>query len=151
MVDGYAPFCKHLFIPNFTNWTGCVQITPENEPQLKTAYESRRENELPVLVRWFDAKTLEPKPAAFLDVILYSKAQISLENKSTGQPDPHGEIDYEWAIICLKPQEVDYECPMNPITMMRNSMIEEGGSGVPVDKDLYMESVKFWSGHAELK
>jgi len=34
---------------------------------------------------------------------------------------------------------------MDPITMMRNALgKEEGGSGVPLDKTKYMESVKFW-------
>ena len=32
LKDGYAPFCKHLFIPNFTDCvSGCVEITEENK------------------------------------------------------------------------------------------------------------------------
>ena len=31
LKDGYAPFCKHLFIPNFTPAvTGCLEITDQN-------------------------------------------------------------------------------------------------------------------------
>lgn len=32
LKDGYAPFCKHLFIPNtFTSMaTACAEITPDN-------------------------------------------------------------------------------------------------------------------------
>src|SRR5688572_19677487 len=52
--DGYAPFCKHLFVPN---WTGCpvavLKITPDNEHLLRSGYQSRRPEELPVLARWF--------------------------------------------------------------------------------------------------
>lgn len=33
---------------------------------------------------------------------------------------------------------------------MRNALIEEGGSGVPIDRDKYMESVKYWSKYAVL-
>ena len=41
---------------------------------------------------------------------------------------------------------------MNPITMMRNSLgKEEGGSGVPLDRVKYMESVDFWSKNALIK
>ena len=40
---------------------------------------------------------------------------------------------------------------MDPITMMRNALgKEEGGSGVPLDREKYMESVKFWSEHATI-
>ena len=36
-----------------------------------------------------------------------------------------------------------------PITMLRNALgVEEGGSGVPVDRDAYARSVAFWSVHA---
>ncbi len=36
LKDGYAPFCKHLFIKNFTETkTSMVLITPENEHLLK--------------------------------------------------------------------------------------------------------------------
>lgn len=35
-----------------------------------------------------------------------------------------------------------YETPMQPITMMRNALgREEGGSGVPVDRDAYAKWV----------
>lgn len=41
---------------------------------------------------------------------------------------------------------------MDPITMMRNALgKEEGGSGVPLSRDKYMESVKYWSSHALVK
>ena len=43
LVDGYAPFCKHLFVPNFVGAkVGYMEITPENEHKLKTAYEARK-------------------------------------------------------------------------------------------------------------
>ena len=58
--DGYAPFCKHLFIENFTDSiSGYVQLTKDNERFLLSSYEARRENELPVLNRWIDRKQYE--------------------------------------------------------------------------------------------
>ena len=40
LVDGYAPFCKHVFVPNFVGATvAYLPITPENEHLLKSAYE----------------------------------------------------------------------------------------------------------------
>ncbi len=53
--DGYAPFCKLLYVENFTDAiSGFVKLTPEMEPFIRSAYEARRSNELPVLVRWVD-------------------------------------------------------------------------------------------------
>ena len=41
---------------------------------------------------------------------------------------------------------------MSPITMMRNALgIEEGGSGVPLDREKYAESVEFWTNNAMIK
>jgi hypothetical protein len=52
LVDGYAPFCKHVFVPNFIGAkVGSVPITVENKSSILTAYESRRPEELPVLAR----------------------------------------------------------------------------------------------------
>ena len=68
------------------------------------------------------------------------------------QTDINAEIDYDYAIICVKPQDQNYECPMNPITMMRNALGKEhGGSGVPLDNNEYKKSVEFWTIHAEIK
>lgn len=54
LVDGYAPFCKHLFIDNFTETLlSSALITAENEHLLRTVYEARTEKELPVLRRYF--------------------------------------------------------------------------------------------------
>ena len=49
-------------------------------------------------------------------------------------------------------QLYDYEEPMNPATMLRNSMdLKFGGSGVELNIDEYEESVKFWNKHAIVK
>ena len=36
----------------------------------------------------------------------------------------------------------------NPITIFRNELISQGGSGVPVDRNAYMKSVEYWKEHA---
>jgi hypothetical protein len=41
------------------------------------------------------------------------------------------------------------EIPMAPITMLRNALgVEEGGSGVAIDRAAYARSVEFWRTHA---
>jgi Protein of unknown function (DUF3228) len=85
LCEGYAPFCKHLFIPNFANVPGAiVKISEDNEHLLRTGYEARTPTELPVLLRWFPVGTVPAPTAAFLDIILYSREQIRLENAATG-------------------------------------------------------------------
>ena len=60
--------------------------------------------------------------------------------------DPNKDIDYDYAIIWVKPQNENFENPMDPITMMRNALgTEFGGSGIKIDNDQYLQSVKFWS------
>ena len=66
-----------------------------------------------------------------------------------GTTDPNANLDYDFGIVYIKPQDVDYECPMQPITSMRNAVgKEQGGSGVPLDRDYYLKCVQFWSKHA---
>ena len=154
LADGYAPFCKHIFVPNFVGESIRVpylEITPENESKLRSGYDARREDELAVLVRWFPEDSApEPAVADFLDVILYSREQIRKEAAAMGREDEP--TDAPWGIISLKAQSVDYELPMQPITMMRNALgADEGGSGVGLDRDAYAKSVAFWSKYAPIK
>ena len=139
VLEGYAPFCQlHVH----RNWTptkcSVIAITDDNRHQLRSAYEARNREELPVLVRWFEG--LEPPVADYLVPILYSREQMAKE----GTP-----VDADWGIVgCLYTRTPD-EIPMVPITMMRNALgVEEGGSGVAMDREAYRRAVAFWSGHA---
>ena len=151
LIDGYAPFCKHIFVPNFANvYCGYQKITLENKHLLEACYDARKESELPVLIQYFDKSKVEPPLATHLDIILYSREQINLENIAMGETPPN--TDAPWGIISVKGQLNDYELPMQPITMMRNALGKEhGGSGVPIDRAEYMKSVEFWRNHASIK
>ncbi|KAG5178864.1 flagellar associated protein, partial [Tribonema minus] len=147
--DGYASFCKHIFMPNFMGVEGAiVRITPENEALLRSGYQARTPKELAVLARWFPRGSVPPPPARYLDVILYSRDQIRKENAAMGEDCGS---DAPWGVVSIKAQDVDREVPMQPITMLRNALgRDQGGSGVPLDADAYRESVAFWSEHATL-
>eukprot|EP00808_Paulinella_micropora_P030286 g76274.t1 len=148
--EGYAPFCKHLFMPNFAKLSAIsLPITAENEVLLRTKYEARKANELPVLVRYFPKEKLGAVPeAVHLDLILYSREQIRKENEAMGDVDSDVE---PWALISVKPQMEDFETPMQPITMLRNALgKDQGGSGVPLDRAKYFASVDYWSKHAPI-
>jgi len=156
LQDGYAPFCKHLFIKNdFTDGrVNVLEITPENESLVRTKYEARNEKELPVLTRFFpkDLVTSDENPlpvAKYLDLILYSRDQIRKENAAMNKEKSDEEETAPWGIVSIKAQDCDYEIPMTPITSMRNALgKEEGGSGVLLDRDAYMEAFKYWNTHA---
>lgn len=122
---------------------------------MECGYEKRRENELAVLARWFDYSKLPEgviHPAQYLDIILYSKAQIIEENNATGVHNENENSEYDYGIISVKAQNVTYELPMQPITAMRNALgKDQGGSGVPFDPVKYNASVAFWEKHASVK
>ena len=76
--------------------------------------------------------------AAYLDIILYSKQQVQMEKEAMATADPNADLDYEYGIVSIKPQDEDVECPMQPITAMRNALgKDQGGSGVPLDRVKY--------------
>ena len=139
VLDGYAPFCKLHVHRNWTS-TRCltVPITEDNRHLLRSAYEARTKAELPVLVRWFEG--VEPPVANYMVVILYSREQMLKEGDT---------IDADWGVVGCMYTEAPEEIPMAPITMMRNALgVEEGGSGVAMDREAYRQAVAFWESNA---
>eukprot|EP00914_Ancora_sagittata_P013831 GHVO01027157.1.p1 GENE.GHVO01027157.1~~GHVO01027157.1.p1 ORF type:complete len:203 (+),score=33.03 GHVO01027157.1:54-662(+) len=155
LCPGYAPFCKHMFIENFTRATpGSLPITPENEALMQSGFVARRPEELPVLCRWFPRSQVGHmlKPASYLDLILYSKEQVTKErNAMNGTDNLPTDDQPDYYIIAIKAQDTQTELPMSPITVMRNAIISEGGSGVPIERKKYMEAVHYWQQHCEVR
>ena len=151
LQPGYAPFCKHIFIENFVGTNEQVlEIKDDTKPFLLSKYSARNEDELPVLVRYFHMKDVKDKitSAKYLDIILYSGEQIEKENKAMGKTR---DSDAPCGIVSIKPQNVNYELPMAPITMMRNALgKEQGGSGVALKREEYLKSVQYWMNHASV-
>lgn len=139
VIPGYASFCQLWVYPNTTQ-TRCsvIPIHADNEHALRSAYEARNPRELAVLVRWFEGQ--EAPRARYLIPILYSQEQLAKE----GSP-----IAADWGVVgCLYTLEPE-EIPMAPITMLRNALgVDEGGSGVALDRQAYARSVAFWERHA---
>ncbi len=137
-ANGYAPFCKHVFIaapPNVLD--PLILLTPENAHLVRSDYEARRPGEAKVLTRWIPRESVQLEPAPFLDVIVYSAEQLAKEGHA---------IEGDWGIVAINACRETYEAPMPPITMMRNALgVAEGGSGVPLDRAAYDAAVDFWS------
>jgi hypothetical protein len=147
---GYAPFCRLLFIPNFTQAQApVVAITPSNEHLLRSEYKIRAEGELPYLDRHFMQGTVATPRAEWLCLALYTAQHlIETENDAVDfQGIPYDLKD--WVIVNVMGVMEPEEQPMSPATMGRNALGPEfGGSGVPIDKAAYLRSVEFWSHHA---
>ena len=160
LKDGYAPFCKHIFLTNdFTKndaRVNVLEMTKENEHLIRTEYVARNDQELPILQRFIPSSSLEDSielpVAQYLDFILYSREQINKENESMGKKKDIEGVTAPWGIVSIKAQDVDYELPMNPITIMRNALGKEhGGSGKPLSKEEYMASVNYWKDHVVIQ
>ena len=149
LVDGYAPFCKHLFLKNPSETRAAfAPITPETLPFLRSGYVARREGERAVLERWFEG--LEAPRAEWLDVILYSHAQLLAE--AAEYPEEQPVPDCDWGIVSIIGTLEPIEPPMPPITQMRNALgRSEGGSGVPINVAAYDRAVAFWEVHAAVR
>ena len=181
ILDGYAPFCKLIVIKNFTDGkVGSVPIDITNYQYIQHEYRSRSEGELAVLSRSLIMPlSVSVQIAEYLVVVVYSKEQLKKEHEAElkekfssyekkkgvvlseedrkamseieGFKFELGETD-EWGIVTILCQSHPNEEPMLPITMMRNALgIEEGGSGFPLDKVKYQESVDFWSKNVIIK
>jgi hypothetical protein len=89
---------------------------------------------------------VELPEAKFLDIILYSREQVLKELEALpSKGNPETIPDVPWGIISIKAQDEGFETPMQPITMMRNALgRDEGGSGVPLDKEKYRQAVDYW-------
>lgn len=139
VLEGYATFCKLHVHRNWTT-TRCaaVPITDDNRHLLRSGYEARTREELPVLARWFEG--IDPPKGEYLLVILYDQVQMAKEGDK---------IEADWAVVGCLATMTPEETPLNPITMMRNALgVEEGGSGVPIDREQYNRAVTFWENHA---
>lgn len=179
IIDGYAPFCKLVVLDNVTTArVGTMLIDMANHQYIRHGYSSRTPEELEVLSRWFELPL--PAPIAkYLVFVLYSKEQLEKEHKAEMEkkfknwevtrnktieesdkkamleiPGVAFELEEEdsWGVVAILGQLHNEEEPMPPVTMMRNALgIEEGGSGVPLNKDKYRASVEFWKNHAIVK
>ncbi len=149
LVDGYAPFCKHLFVPNDTPTRAAfAPITDANRAELRSGYVARRDGERAVLERWFD--NIDAPQANWLDVILYSHDQLVAE--ANDFDDQRSVPDCDWGIVSIIGTLTESEPPMPPITQMRNALGRaEGGSGVPIDIVAYGQAVEFWQHHAPIR
>lgn len=155
-ISGYAPFCRHIILPNFTNArVGSILLTEDLLPKIKTGYLARRPEELPVLCRWIEKKDIpggEPPLASELNLIFYNRDQILKENQAMGDENSEDDLQHDWGLISIKGQIDKKDSPMQPMTMMRNALgVEYGGSSEKINIKNYNESVEYWEKYISVQ
>ena len=155
LLDSEWDFCKYLVIPNYFDIKCAVrEITLDVYPYIRTDYSQRTPDELAVLTRFVQLPPGFKLPSAnHIVFVLYSKEQLEKEFK----PKEEGQEFYfddnvEWGIVSINGTVLPYPDPLVPITIMRNALgINEGGNGEKLNREVYNESVEFWSKHILIK
>lgn len=150
VTDGYAPFCKLVFIRNFTNAENPVcEIADDNRHLLQSGYKLREgalPGEVRYLARWMPQVEWEnyfSSVAPWLMVILYNKEALAGDKIV---------IEEDWGIVSINAVTTPEEQPMAPETMLRNALGSDfGGSGVDLNREEYEKACEFWSNHALIK
>lgn len=142
--DGFMPGVKLVTISTANDngaidvYTGLVELEPGDE--LEADFVPRRADEHPVI----DVRTTAaPKKAAWLDVVLYHTDVL--------KEDGSNSIEDGWEVISLNALPDDEECPQNPVSMARNLLGLDGGSGgnkAEYSAEDFAKSVWYWSTHA---
>ncbi len=152
VIPGYADFCCIVVLKNRSDSGEYIfdelesltidrNVAKDLGAELHCAYESRNDNEIPVLVDWVSG--IKPAKAEWIHLILYSREQMKKEGD---------EVKADWAIVSINGAATKEVEPMRPITAMRNALgVEEGGSGVAIDRQAYRESVQFWSKYVMIR
>lgn len=154
---------------------GVIKIDYTIYPYIQSGYSSRTDKELPVLSRWvsFPVGSYVKPTAEWIGLVLYTRQQLLDEHNTMFPPEDYKVSNTPWtdngiavmrppdfelteeaefgivAIMGLGQPEMD---PMPPITHLRNALGKtEGGNGVPINREEYEKSVKFWSEHILIK
>ena len=120
----------------------CVRVqTGAGKARLRTSYEKRVPEELPVLLEWVEG--VEPQSCNWIHLILYSKEQMQKEGDF---------ICEDWGVVGINAGGTKEIAPMKPATALRNALgIEYGGSGQAICPKYYQKCVDFWQEHIMIR
>lgn len=155
ILDGPWDFCKYVVIENtFNVKCATMPITLDVYPFIRTDYSSRTPQELPILSRFVQLPPgLKLPDANYIVGVLYSREQLLKEFKPTDEnPEFLLSEDTTYGIVAIMGTIEPKPDPLVPITIMRNALgVDEGGNGETLNKELYNESVEFWSKYILVK
>ena len=155
LLNSECDFCKYLVIPNDFNVKCAVrEITLDIYPYIRTDYSQRTPEELAVLTRFVQLPPgFKSQTAEYIVFVLYSKEQLEKEFKPKLETDVfYFDDSVEWGIVAIMGTLEPKPDPLIPITIMRNALgIDEGGNGEKLNREVYNESVEFWSKYILIK
>jgi hypothetical protein len=155
LLDSEWDFCKYLVIPNDFNVKCAVrEITLDIYPYIRTDYSQRTPDELAVLTRFVQLPPgFKSQTAEYIVFVLYSKEQLEKEFKPKLETDVfYFDDSVEWGVVAIMGTLEPKPDPLIPITIMRNALgVDEGGNGEKLNKEVYNESVEFWSKYILVK
>ena len=139
-MDGYAPFCKHVFVPNFVQRKG--EQRPDHGGERAPPVEEWVQRAVGGGIGHLDALVSGVGRGGAGGELgcdfIFSARRLVLEHAAVHEQGGGPPLlNAPWGIISIKAQNEDYETPMQPITMMRNALgREEGGSSPrPLERD----------------
>lgn len=118
--------------------TSVVEITDENRHLVEEITDVRREGEKPYKTRVI-RNGMQKQPAKYVQIVIYRADVLALDNDRS--------TDAEWEIVSVNAQN-DKVTPMNPTTMLRNAMNEEGGTLRTYTQEEWDEAYAYWENHA---
>lgn len=132
----------------------------DEETVLESFFARRRgarPNEQPAITT--RAATGKKLPAVVVEIVLYNKAGLSVEDRtypSQGQEEPVV-VEAEWQIITVNARTTPGAEPLHPLTMARNEAARlgepEGAGGSPATytAEEYREAILYWSRRVMFK
>lgn len=143
--DTDFPFARLLVVENFTGcMSGLAEITPENKDKLQSGWRVRQEGEKPYYSQWFSSVDVDPEPASYLHIILYSREQLADEGITLAP-------GMEWGIVTINAEQHGSPVPPHPNTLLRNAEgIEAGGNGVQYTDEQMAEAKAYHANWANV-
>lgn len=126
-------------VPSEGFYTAITTITDNNRATVTERDIVRREGEKPVGMKIVKGVK---EPAQFVKVVCYRADVLEQDNGRT--------TDAEWEIVAINAQP-DFDSPMHPATMLRNSNHDEGGTLREYTQQEWDVSYAYWDNHAYIE
>lgn len=139
--NGYRDGVILVNVPPNKFYSSIVKL--DESSQLVSKMASRKPKEDSVIQTY--VKNVSKSKAKSVQIVLYRSDVLNEDNDRS--------TDSNWEIISINasPYEKDVKIPIHPVTMMRNELHLTGGTKAEYDKEEYIESIKFWSQHANVE
>eukprot|EP00168_Porphyra_purpurea_P012484 TRINITY_DN3297_c0_g1_i2.p1 TRINITY_DN3297_c0_g1~~TRINITY_DN3297_c0_g1_i2.p1 ORF type:complete len:304 (-),score=52.48 TRINITY_DN3297_c0_g1_i2:72-983(-) len=161
LKDGYAPFCKHIFMKNFipSATLTTLPITPDNEHLLRTKYAARTEKELPVLTRFFPLASVGVvgRPTGWTSSCTAGSRSSRSGRPARGmsqtarrgrRPSPRPWATRPGALLASRRKRWTRSCRCSLSRLCATRSLGRAALGWAIQREAYEESVAYWKDRA---